>query len=1184
MIFIIYPIHANEWVQLNGKTTDGENITLLKSNIKSSTLLFSLDRFNKQEIETNNGIAWLINVENGVTILEKNAPGLPSFSTSLIIPELSKMKIRILSSKYKDFHDVLVAPSKGNLMRTINPESIPYEFGEVYLTDSFYPSEITELREPYIFRDFRGQSLLVKPMQYNPVTKTLRVYYEIKIEVYEDGMNMINSKVGGRKQMSSYQFIPVYSRHFLNFNNSQRYVPVEEYGNMLIISHADFIDEIQPFADWKIMSGTPVEIINVANIGGSSDIKQFISDYYHNNGLTYVLLVGDAQQVPSGITGGNDSDVDYSYIVGNDHYPDIFIGRFSSETEDHVTTQVERVLNYEQNPSVDTAWYTNSIGIASSEGPGDENEYDYEHIRNIGDNKLVPFTYDNAFEFYDGSQGGNDAEGNPTPVIISDAINSGASIINYAGHGSSISWVTSGFSNNDINNLSNTGKLPFIFSVACVNGDFVNNTCFAETWMRAQHNDEPSGAIATLMSTINQSWNPPMRGQDEMNDILTEAYSQNIKRTFGGICMNGCMDMNDNYGSDGYEITDTWTIFGDPSLEIRTAVPQELTVTYPSSLIVGSTSMSFTCNAEGAFATLSLDGEILGTAVIQNGEATITFDELSSPGTINFVITGFNYHAHICTIDIVPDDEAYIIYSGNSINDTAGNNNGLMDYSENILLTVRLTNTGTGDANGVTATLSTSSEYIEIINNEAFYGNITVGDTIEVIDAFAFNVANDIPDEIITNFTITASDENGVDIWESSFALTAHAPEMIFTGYTIDDSNGNDNGRIEPGETVDIIIETTNEGSSEAYNVITGISTSNQYITVNTDPLSLGNIPGGSSEEAVFSVTANGGTPDGTNVLFNVDILADHDISGSGDFFVTVGQKPILIINLSNSSSADSMKGCFSRLHVGIDETGTISDDIDEYKSLFILLGIYPSNYQLTDYEGNKLTDYLIGGGRIFMEGGDAWAFDPQTSVHELFHIVGIDDGSDDLIVIKGKDSGIMNGFLFEYDGNNDYIDRIEPGTGSELIFSNTSPYYGTGVSFENNLYKTIGTSFEFAGLVDQGQSTKDKVMAEILHFFDVAYIWTDIQGHEADNVRIKVFPNPVNTDATIQIQLDQNVEMSLSVHNLTGQTIITLVNQSKLSSGSHTYVWNTSNVAPGLYFYRLTTGKNTITNKIIVK
>jgi len=261
--------------------------------------------------------------------------------------------------------------------------------------------------------------------------------------------------------------------------------------------------------------------------------------------------------------GGNDSDVNYSYIVGNDHYPDLFVGRFSAETEAQVITQVTRTLDYEINPITDTDWFTKAIGIASSQGTGDDNEYDYEHIRNIG-NKLISFTYDYAYEFFDGSQGGNDAAGNPSSSMVAEGINSGATIINYTGHGSTTSWSTSGFSSNNVNNLTNNGKLPFVIAVACVNGNFVNSTCFAEAWLRAENNSEPAGAIATFMSTINQSWDPPMRGQDEMNDILTEAYSDNIKRTFGGITMNGCMNMNDVYGSGGYTMTDTWTIFGRP--------------------------------------------------------------------------------------------------------------------------------------------------------------------------------------------------------------------------------------------------------------------------------------------------------------------------------------------------------------------------------------------------------------------------------------------------------------------------------------------------------------------------------------------------------------------------------------------------------------------------------------------
>ena len=307
-------------------------------------------------------------------------------------------------------------------MRTVDPATIPYEFGKYYTKDSFYPKEIAQLRDPYIVRDFRGQTVLIQPIQYNPVTQTLRVYYDITLEVVESGISTINTLENEASENIVESFHNIYSRQFLNYNDQFKYTPVEEGGNMLIISYGDFMDEVQPLIDWKIMSGTPVEIVDVASIGGSSDIKQYIADYYNENGLTYVLLVGDAPQVPSSVVGGQDSDVDYSYIVGNDHYPDVFVGRFSAETEDHVVTQVTRVLDYEMTPNPDPDWYSQAMGIASSEGTGDDNEYDYEHMRNIGDNKLLPYTYDNMGEFYDGNQGGNDAAGNPSTSMIADAL------------------------------------------------------------------------------------------------------------------------------------------------------------------------------------------------------------------------------------------------------------------------------------------------------------------------------------------------------------------------------------------------------------------------------------------------------------------------------------------------------------------------------------------------------------------------------------------------------------------------------------------------------------------------------------------------------------------------------------------------------------------------------------------
>ena len=76
----------------------------------------------------------------------------------------------------------------------------------------------------------------------------------------------------------------------------------------------------------------------------------------------------------------------------------------------------------------------------------------------------------------------------------------------------------------------------------------------------------------------------PMDGQDEMVDILVETYPGNIKHTFGGISVNGCMHMNDEYGAAGVEMTDTWTCFGDPSIMVRTATPELIPVAHDATI------------------------------------------------------------------------------------------------------------------------------------------------------------------------------------------------------------------------------------------------------------------------------------------------------------------------------------------------------------------------------------------------------------------------------------------------------------------------------------------------------------------------------------------------------------------------------------------------------------------------
>ncbi|UCC31945.1 MAG: hypothetical protein JSU86_06635, partial [Phycisphaerales bacterium] len=476
------------------------------------------------------------------------------------IPDDARMAVNVLASEHYDLTDMDVAPSRGFIPRTVNPNDIPYSFGDVYTTDAFYPGDLAGLRAPYILRDHRGTVIELNPFQYNPVTRVLRVYTNITVAVSQVGPGQINVlKHRPRPRSVSLTFHQIYSSHFANYDSTTRYTPLTEAGDMLIICHDAWLPNIQPLVDHKNGLNIHTTAVGVSTIGNNpSSIKAYIQNAYDTSDLAFVLLVGDANEVASPwTTVGTETesaDPTYALLAGSDSYPDILVGRFSAQTGAQVDTQVERTIEYELMPATVQDWFKRATGIASDEGPGDDDEFDFEHVENIRTD-LLGYGYVVVDQIYD--PGATRAE-------VANALNAGRGLINYTGHGSPVGWGTSGFSNSDVNALTNDNMLPLIFSVACNNGTFDGYTCFAEAWLRATHGTEPTGAVAMYASSVSQHWEPPMCAQDEFVDLLVaETYA-----TFGTLCFAGSCRMMDEYGIGGVEMYKTWHVFGDPSLRV----------------------------------------------------------------------------------------------------------------------------------------------------------------------------------------------------------------------------------------------------------------------------------------------------------------------------------------------------------------------------------------------------------------------------------------------------------------------------------------------------------------------------------------------------------------------------------------------------------------------------------------
>ncbi len=869
-------------------------VTVLSSDEMQTVIRYSVGRFNQTPVRIEGETYYHLTIEREGLTYEKGAPQLPHIANSIIIPDYAKMEVRVVESEYVEY-DMKVAPSKGHLYRDVNPADVPYTFSEVYQQDQFYPADIASLGKPYIMRDFRGIVVSAYPMQYNPVTETLRVYTDLVLEVNNVGMDDVNVK-HHREDSISRGFLPVYQSRFINFEQRRdRYQILDEEGRLIVITYDAFEDAMQPYVEWKRQKGMVTDIYPLSDVGSTANqIKDFISDeYYSDEGLTFVLLVGDAAQVPTFMVGGGGSDPSYSLLEGNDAYPEIFVGRFSAETETQVDTQVERTVHYERDIQ-DEDWLNKGMGVGSSQGSGIGHGglSDIQHLNNIRD-LLLDFTYVHVDQYYDPTV---------TSTMVANAVNDGRSLINYTGHGSTTSWGSSGFSNSDVNNLVNDNMLPNIISVACVNGNFTSATCFAEAWLRATNNQTgaPTGAATIYASTVNQSWAPPMIAQVHAMELLTgqeqtaaPSYPvDQVMRTTGGIYFNSSAAMIDYYGTNGESEFKNWHIFGDPSLKVRTDISEEMNVTHLPVLHIGLDFFEVNTGVEGALVSLTNeDNQIVGVGYTDDtGSVNLSLDNPPlQPMDLTLTVTAFNKITHVGEVQAVPAEGPFVIFDHYEIDDSAGNDNGLVDYGEHIELSLGVKNVGVEDATDVTVEISTDSEYITIIENSHFYGTVEPEEIVVMDNAFSFDVSYDVPDGYNAVFQLVA--EGDEDTWETTFSIPVHAPVLEYVDFLVDDTQfGNGDMMFDPGETVELIVTFKNVGSADAYNAAATLSSSSPYIVVvEPGPMEYGDITPEEEAEFVFQATASFTTPEAHMAEFFVTANADHGIEADGEFDTQVG-------------------------------------------------------------------------------------------------------------------------------------------------------------------------------------------------------------------------------------------------------------------------------------------------------
>jgi len=441
----------------------------------------------------------------------------------------------------------------------------------------------------------------------------------------------------------------------------------------------------------------------------------------------------------------------------------------------------------------------------------------------------------------------------------------------------------------------------------------------------------------------------------------------------------------------------------------------------------------------------------------------------------------------------------------------------------------------------------------------------------------------------------------GFDLDAIQSLSSISGPYLSIMNYTIIDSNSNN--IFEPGENADLLITLINNGDTEAIDIYAKLKSLSSYVQVIDSQSFYGTIFPDSQISNIndsFKIKALPSTPEGytANMIL---ILQGQNYTDTLYFSFTIGKRHYFVWDPDpNHSSGPVIDQILTNLgYVGDYDISLNTFDPNLYQALFICVGIYNNNYVINDgsQEAQTIVDFANNyGGRIYLEGGDVWYWDPQQGGYDfgpLFGISALDDGSGDLAPIQGQSGTFTQGMYFtSYSGENAWIDHIQAsGTGAFNIFYDTDNAYYCGVARDAGTYKTVGMSFELAGLDDATDpSTKTALLDSIMHFFGINPVGIKektVKTPSEKDIFSGIFPNIIKNKSEIIFTLSETQKVIIEIKDISGRTLSKVIEKT-LPAGKYRIKWSPLNfkgrkIGSGIYFIRFESNKKRLSKKIII-
>ena len=898
---------------------------------QSVEVSYSVGSFSMDDLTVDGKVLKDLSLPGSLLFNNEGAPDLPGSGKLIAIPQGSSASFQIISSRREVIQDVDLAPAP---RIPKDDENVPLQYQKneaIYGTNAFYPSQPVVLSDNMKIRGVDAVMLGITPFQYNPVTRELIVYRDLKVKITFTGGN----GQFGDSRLRSRWWDPILEDALLNlsalpavdYNRTSSGGPGEETGAEYLIitpTGADFVQWADSIKKFRTEQGILTLVKTLDQVGGNTTtaIETYINNAYNTWTIppAAILLLGDygtdaSNSVVSPIYDNYCvSDNIYGDVDG-DHLPEIVMARITANNAAQLSVMVTKFLNYERNPPTSADFYDHPITALGwqterwfqicSETVGGfwKNVQGKNPVRinevyggNPASDPWSTATNTSTVVSYFGPSGlgyipstpqtlGNWTGGNAT--AINSAINNGAFMLQHRDHGMETGWGEPSYVSSNIDGLVNT-DLTYIMSINCLTGKYnYSSECFAEKFHRYTHNGSNSGALGIMAASevsysfVNDTYVWGMYDNmwpDFMPAEGTTPESRGVLPAFGNAAGKIFLAQSGwPYNTSNKEVT--YNLFhhhGDAFLTVYSEVPQNLTVFHNPVLFAGTTSFSVTADA-GSLIALTVNGEIIGTGTGTGSPVNIMIPAQVPPNQVVVTVTKQNYFRYRAVVSVIPAEGPYVVYNTVTVSDPepGGNNNGYPDYDETLHLSVALRNVGIETATNVVATLSSADAFVTITDNQASYGSIDPDEIVTIPAGYTLVTADNIPDQHVVSFTLSATD--GIDTWESNFSLTANAPVPEIGALTVLDNGPgcNNDGILDPGETADLVISCSNTGHSPVANVNATLAIqggTSAYLTLNSSSFSIGSMASGATAEAIFNVTADASTPLGTPVDLLIDL------------------------------------------------------------------------------------------------------------------------------------------------------------------------------------------------------------------------------------------------------------------------------------------------------------------------